>query len=245
MTSMTSAVATPADQSTTRCGLAIFVKTPPLSAVKTRLAVDLGRTAAERLYLASAQAVASVAEQAQTYADIRAYWAVAEHAAVGTPQWPVFSHLAQGNGSLGERMATIYRTVREHHCAAILIGADAPQLSAQLLSKAAEWLAADTPRYVMGRACDGGFWLFGGNTAIAGSAWTRPKYSRPDTADRFVQSIAEIGQWLELDVLRDIDTVDDIAPTLHALHSLAAPTSEQLRLAQILDSVDYSPAVAS
>ena len=47
-----------------RCGVAIFVKTPSLSAVKTRLWPGIGRRNAEALYLSSAQAVASVAMQA-------------------------------------------------------------------------------------------------------------------------------------------------------------------------------------
>lgn len=216
--------------------MAIFVKTPTLSPVKTRLAADIGRSAAETLYLASTQAVASIAVQAQAQAGLRPYWAIAEDAAINTPHWPTFDHLAQGEGSLGERMGTIYRDIRARHHAAILIGADAPQLSARSLADAAGWLASDSPRYVIGRACDGGFWLFGGNTAIASAVWTQPEYSQADTAERFMQSINAIGQWHELEVLRDIDTVGDIAPALHALRSLTAPTPEQLRLVHILNA---------
>ena len=148
------------------CGIAIFVKTPSLSSVKTRLWPGIGRRRAEALYLSSAQAVASVAMQTRDQGGIEPYWAVAEDAALPAEAWTDLPQLPQGNGSLGERMAQVYARLRQAHHAAILIGADAPQLTAHALQRAAVWLSGVESRLAIGRAADGGFWLFGGNAPL-------------------------------------------------------------------------------
>ncbi len=212
------------------CGVIIFVKTPSLSPVKTRLWPGIGRRNAEALYLSSAQAVASVAMQARDHGGIEPYWAVAEDVALPADAWIDLPQLPQGDGSLGERMAQVYRQVRRQHHAAILIGADAPQLTAQALQRAADWLSGSESRMVIGRAEDGGFWLFGGNASLEDAAWTRVRYSAPDTAAQFMHVMHGSGAWLELETLRDLDTADDIPHVRAGLAALAAPTQAQLRL---------------
>ena len=219
------------------CGVAIFVKTPSLSPVKSRLWPGLGRRCSEALYLLSAESVASVAQSAQQRADVQPYWAVAEAAAMHSDAWVDLPHLAQGRGSLGERMAQVYRMLRERHRGAILIGADAPQLLPEALQRAADWLASDESRLVIGRARDGGFWLFGGNVALPDRAWLSIPYSTPDTGDRFVAAMHGYGRWLQLETLRDIDTATDL-PDVHAhLAQLSARTGAQQRLLDWLDAL--------
>ncbi|MEZ0472429.1 TIGR04282 family arsenosugar biosynthesis glycosyltransferase [Luteimonas salinilitoris] len=219
------------------CGIAIFVKTPSLSPVKTRLWPGIGRRNAEALYLSSAQAVASVAMQACDHGEIEPYWAVAEGVALQTGAWIDLPLLAQGVGSLGARMAQVYRLLRHRHHAAILIGADAPQLTAQALQRAAHWLSGAEPRLAIGRAEDGGFWLFGGNTPLDDDAWTRVRYSTLGTAVQFMHAMHGSGAWLELETLRDLDTADDIPHVLAGLAALAAPTPAQQRLMGELETL--------
>ena len=88
--------------------IAIFVKTPGLSPVKTRLAATLGREAAEAFHLASSQSVSSVAQSLGRQADIKGYYAVAEETALNHSYWEDMPCLWQGEGGLGERMAHIY-----------------------------------------------------------------------------------------------------------------------------------------
>lgn len=214
--------------------LAIMVKTPGLSPVKSRLWPGMGRSEAEALYLSSAHAVASVAQQAGHSFGIRPYWAVAEAAALQTGAWPEFPRLPQGAGGLGERMAHVYRQLRKKHSAAILVGGDAPQLTASALGKAADWLSSGDARLVIGRAPDGGFWLFGGNTDLTDHAWTKVSYGAPDTAERFIQAMEGAGCWMELEPLRDIDTVADLPHVLASLAALASPTPVQAQLMERL-----------
>ena len=216
------------------CAIAIFVKSPELSAVKTRLWPGIGRTQAERLHLASATAVRSVVMQASAGGTIHGYWALAEAAEASAGFWPGLPHVEQGEGSLGERMAAVYRQLRERHAGVILIGADAPQIESRALQQAVAWLDAEQPRLAIGRAADGGFWLFGGNRDIAAQAWTEPDYSQPDTATEFVRAMDTFGDWYELGKLHDIDTVADIAPVRAELESQPEATLEQQALYVLL-----------
>ena len=216
------------------CAVAIFVKTPQLSAVKTRLWPGIGRRQAERLHCASAAAVRSVVAQAGANGTIRGYWALAEAAAASAAFWPGLAHVEQGEGSLGERMASVYRQLRELHDGVILVGADAPQLQADMLLQAAAWLAEGPARLTLGRAADGGFWLFGGNRDIATPAWLEPRYSEAATANEFVRAMDAFGDWCELASLQDIDTLADFAAVRAQLQALPAATVEQQGICDLL-----------
>lgn len=216
------------------CAVAIFVKTPGHSPVKSRLWPDLGRANAERLHCASAAAVGSVVTRAGADGAISGYWATAESIELVAAAWPGLAHIAQGEGGLGLRMATVYRALQARHGAAILIGADTPQLDAGLLRQAAGWLQSPRARLVIGPACDGGFWLFGGNRELPESDWTGVDYSKPTTAMDFTAAMDGQGDWLELDALRDIDVLADIDPVRQQLAALNDPTPEQARLTQLI-----------
>jgi rSAM/selenodomain-associated transferase 1 len=216
-------------------GLAIFVKSPSLSPVKTRLGKDVGRLRAEAFHLSSAEAVASVAQQYPDPLQLTAYWAVAEARALRLSAWSDLPRLAQGEGGLGERMARVYRLLLGRHDCALLVGADAPQLTVELLRQAVEWLSQSGPRLVIGPAQDGGFWLFGGNCPLPCHAWKQVAYSRPDTLRQFVAAMQASGQWLELDVLADVDRGCDLATVREQLQQLATPTAAQQRLTKWLE----------
>ena len=215
--------------------MGIFVKTPTLSPVKTRLGKEVGQMRAEAFYLSSAEAVASVAQQSSSELELTAYWAIAELEAMQSAAWADLPQLAQGPGSLGERMAQIYRLLLNRHDSALLIGADAPQLTCELLSRAVHWLSLAGPRLVIGPAADGGFWLFGGNCLLPDSAWIQAAYSRPDTFRQFVAAMHPHGQWLELDALTDVDHGADLATITTQLQQLKAPTDAQRRLTHWLE----------
>jgi uncharacterized protein len=212
------------------CGVAVFVKTPALSPVKTRLWPGLGQQGAEALYMASAHAVASVAEAAQRAGGLQAYWAIAEDTPLPNDAWPGLPQLPQGSDSLGARMSHVYRQLRRRHRGAVLIGADAPQLVPAALTRAAHWLQSSEPRLAIGRAHDGGFWLFGGNADLPERAWLAPPYSAADTAECFVAAMQGHGRWLELETLHDLDTTADLPHVQAHLARLDAPTEAQQRL---------------
>lgn len=209
--------------------IAIFVKTPGVSPLKTRLAAGIGRSAAEAWYLASASAVAEVARAAITPS---IYWAIAESDLRSSTCWTGFQKLAQGEGGLGARMARVHTHLIEQHGCALLLGADTPQIEAAELVSALNWLAASEPRASIGPARDGGFWLFGSNRRIALSDWNSVAYSRADTRMCFQQMTAFDGfDWQQLALRTDVDTAADLQNCVQELDALAPALPGQVALA--------------
>ncbi len=216
-------------------GIAIFVKTPGFSPIKTRLATALGQAAAETFHRLAAAAVAETAMSTATaVANAMVYWAVAEADALDAPMWLSLPCIAQGEGDLGARMRTVYERLRAQHGAAILIGADAPQIHSDDLQDACTVLR--THDTVIGPSEDGGFWLFGGRHALPDEAWSQTPWSQPDTRERFVCSL-DPRPPISLRTLRDVDTFDDLHALHTALMSLQAPSSTQRELMLWLDTM--------
>ncbi len=207
--------------------IALFVKTPGYSTVKSRLARDRGQAFAEDFHWRSARAVAEVA---QTAAIGSVYWAVAEPAAMADSVWHSLPCLAQGAGGLGERMARVHRMLVERHGAGILLGADAPQISARDLQTAARWLAGPPARLALGEARDGGFWTFGANRPIAEMRWRQVDYSLPDTAQCFRRALEGLGEWLDLPKLTDLDEAEALDALIDELGNAETPTESQAEL---------------
>lgn len=194
--------------------LAIFVKTPGLSPVKTRLAVDVGQEAAERFFLTAVGAVAALADEVRVTTGIDIYWAVAEDAGLEHPMWSRNSRVHQGQGELGERLDTVYRSLLERHPFVLLIGADCVHLSPAIISEAASALKAVpySKPYVIGRTLDGGFYLFGGNQPVAKELWLSVPYSAENTAEQLIRKLTDLGaQPYELASLFDVDQVADLS----------------------------------
>lgn len=211
--------------------VAIFVKTPGLSPVKTRLARSVGRELATELYLASA---AAVAESAQRAGIGPVYWATAEPAAQAECLWTDLPLVEQGEGDLGSRMHRVLATLIDRHDGGLLLGADAPQLDPTLLRRAGDWLAREFRARVVGPARDGGFWTFGANHPIELERWTRVTYSRPDTLMHFRNSLGSDAEWLELPMLSDLDTKEDMPRVAAELAALPKPLPRQAQLMTML-----------
>lgn len=231
----------------TDCALAIFVKTPGHSPIKTRLAASRGRTFAEQFH---GRAAACVAESTQFAADalaisgstLRTYWAVAEAEALQSPRWAGLPKLSQGSGALGQRMAHVHAQLLTVAGSALLVGADSPQITPALIAESCAWLVDPQPRCVIGPALDGGFWLFGSNVAFPQSAWRSVIYSRADTAARFIAALEAtvLARWKRLATRVDVDTDRDLAPLCRELGELDNPLPQQARLMQWLLDADLS-----
>ncbi len=221
---------------TLRLGIAIFVKTPGHTPLKTRLARAIGADAAREFHLLSAGAVAAVTCRAQR--DIPAlatHWAVAETAALGDPAWASLPVITQGEGDLGARMRRVTEGLLARFDAALLLGADAPQIEAGDIIAAVDALAAH--QHVIGPSADGGFWLFATRGQVPAEAWSATPWSQADTAARFCAALCAKQAdptIARLRSLRDADIADDLPPLLSALDALRDSLPEQQRLARWL-----------
>jgi uncharacterized protein len=216
--------------------VAIFVKTPGHSPVKTRLAAGIGAGAAGQWYR---QAAAAVAEVLSGVPGLTVYWAVAESLPGAKVAWPGLPHIEQGDGKLGRRMGRVHAELLYRHDFALLLGADTPQLDPADVAAAASWLAGGEPRLVMGPARDGGFWLIGANSpaAPAPADWLRQPCGRADTASGFLEAMRHLGAWRMLPTLTDVDRAEDLEPMLGELARLPCPAPAQLALAALTRSL--------
>jgi len=207
--------------------IAIFVKTPGLSPIKTRLARHIGRRVAEQWHRRAA-ACAGISAKAT---NLPVYWAVAETDGLQHPLWKGLPRIVQGEGGLGARMARVHTEIVQRHGAGILIGADLPQIEPRHLEAAASWLDAPDARHVLGPARDGGFWLFGANRAMPTATWESVAYSQNDTAQRFIAAV-DAPCWELLEPMTDLDRADDLPSVRDELDSVTNPSPEQRALAR-------------
>ena len=216
--------------------IAIFVKTPGYSPLKTRLAATLGRGAADQWYARAADAVAEVASSAGRASGAEVYWAVAEPGAIAAGVWSGLANLEQGEGDLGARMGCVHAELVRRHGHGLLLGADTPQLAADHLRDALQWCAGTEPRQAIGPARDGGFWLYAANRATALARWAGVAYSQAETGRDFCASFADGGEWLVLPTLTDVDRGADLLPMRRELAALPRPSPAQRALGVWLEA---------
>ena len=181
-------------------GLAVFVKTPELSPVKTRLAADIGVPAARREYEKMLSAAAAMMRRVRREG-VAAYWAVGEAAGVSHARWREFPALWTGEGGLGARLHRIYSALQQKHGRAALAGSDCPSLPAEWVLGA---LKRARGRTVVGPSADGGFYLFAAARRISPRSWNSVVYSRGDTLAQLLRRLPA-GGVEKLPVLSDVD----------------------------------------
>jgi glycosyltransferase A (GT-A) superfamily protein (DUF2064 family) len=217
----------------TPAGLAIFVKTPGLSPVKSRLWPALGQPVAERLYRRMAAAVGASARPI-AHRELTCYWAIAEDHPAARRCWRRLPTLRQGDGELGARMYAVQQALQTRHRSWLLTGADAVLLDARThLRPALDWLDHPAPRVIFGPAEDGGFWLIGGNVTLSLDVWSMPTYSTDQTLIQIRAAIrsrypsVEIGS---LDAASDLDTEADLSRVIEQMACRPALARPQRRL---------------
>lgn len=215
--------------------LAVWVKTPGISPVKTRLAATIGTQAAEEFYRLSARAVEAVVRQtADSLPDLLTpYWAVAEKPALVHLAWQGFPTVSQGEGGLGTRLSHVYDALLQQHSWVIFIGADAPQITPELLVEAARLAASGD--WVLGPAEDGGFYLFGGSKPLPRELWDGVPYSVPETVQALAERLRVLGRIRQLPCLFDVDTAEELAKLRAELARRGSLLPEQRDLLRWLD----------
>jgi glycosyltransferase A (GT-A) superfamily protein (DUF2064 family) len=204
--------------------------------LKTRLAAGIGIDAAQQFHLLAADAVAAVARQAQRDMPLlTTHWAVAETSALDDLLWASLPRIDQREGDLGARMCHVTDSMLTRFDAALLLGADTPQITAADIVAAAHGLQAS--QHVIGPSIDGGFWLFATRGGVPAMAWSTTPWSRADTAARFCDGLSKgvrDASITRLRSLHDVDSVDDLLPLLRDLDALEKPLPEQQRMTQWL-----------
>lgn len=189
--------------------IAVFVKTPGLSDIKTRLAKRRGKVFAEDFYKKSVECIRHLLKNVQNLIpETKPYWALAEKIEDTSDHWYDFLKIEQGSGKLGERLHCVYQSLQLKYQNVLLIGSDSPQLSIQHIQNAIQELQKND--FVVGRALDGGFYIFGGKLPIDENIWNSVPYSTPHAADKLINKLSKKNSVFELEKTFDIDEAQDL-----------------------------------
>lgn len=202
--------------------VAIFVKTPGLSPLKTRLEKGVGEKSAMAFYHLSLRAIESVIEQSEA----QGYWAVGETEGLNNPLWTSFPRLHTGDGDLGQRQHHIFENLFKEHDKVLLIGADAPQITPALINQAIDVL--ETNDYVVGPTYDGGYYLFGGKKSLDFSVWENITWSAKTTRVELEKRLPT--KPTHFDLLTDVDEKKDLNTI-----SIEMPENPNLAQQDLLD----------
>ena len=193
--------------------LAIFVKTPEFSPVKTRLAAAIGKKAAIQFYDLSLRAVeAIIFEVRRQMPEVDVVWAVAESEALGMDRWNTFKNVSQGSGGLGERLSYVYDQLKAQYQYVSFIGADSPHILPKDLIQALSFtkLGIAKKEFVIGETDDGGFYFFGGSQNIGREVWLNVEYSSDKTASQLKDRLSAYGSTKKIPTTFDVDVVEDL-----------------------------------
>jgi len=205
--------------------IAIFVKTLGISPVKTRLAQTIGKEKAEEFYARSVVAVQAAIQEASR---VKPLWVVAEEE--GLESWDRFETIYAGGGELGEGLHSIYSKLLAQNDFVILIGADSPQITPEIISQAIDELKEHD--FVFGPAEDGGFYLLCGKQEIPKRVWLNIPYSSDATLSSLVKELESLGSIGFVETLTDVDVEDDLEKLYQQLAN--CKIEEQIKLREWL-----------
>ena len=185
----------------------IFARFPELGKVKTRLAATTSNEFALEFYKKCLENLLTEMQKLPRDIVISIYCTekVSEMKELYGDR---FQYFLQCEGDLGVRMHHAFKQQLEHSNKAIIVGSDIPSLQVKHLQQAIDSL--DICESVIGETFDGGYYLLGlkkaDPTLFHSMPWSTDKVSSI-TKKRMSESSLKFS---ELEVLRDVDTEEDL-----------------------------------
>jgi rSAM/selenodomain-associated transferase 1 len=185
--------------------LFIFVRTPELGKVKTRIAASAGNDAALIIYKKLLQHTHQITELLQCDKFVFYAGSVDDNDLWGDG----YHKLVQADGDLGSKMrAAFTHLVAKGYNRICIIGSDCYELATDTIKKAFDFL--DTHDVVIGPAKDGGYYLLGMRDGVKDVfeevAWSTNKVLLQTLLHLQAQALS----YCLLEELNDIDTIDDV-----------------------------------
>ncbi len=192
-----------------KCAIAVFVKTPGLSPVKTRLAKTIGKDKALEFYMLCLEAV----QETLGAFGCSPVWAVGEKEGLNYVRWKDWERAYTGDGNLGKRQNHIYSTLRQNHEKVMLLGTDSPQLTPVHLEEAFAQL--ETHDFVIGPAHDGGYNFLAGQKDIGLGVWEGVTFSAVTTCGDLCAKLP--GTVFRMSPHTDVDEFEDLKTLLNEM----------------------------
>ena len=184
--------------------LIVFLKSPRVGFVKTRLGKSLGNEAALKIYC---QLVEQLLERLSELESVELRVAP-DDALEECRQWfrPGWDLTPQGEGGLGERLSRAVKNAFDAGFRRVMvIGGDCPDVGLSQIDAALA--ALDHNSVVLGPARDGGYWLLGSSQywpcLFEGIDWS--------TEQVLAQTLERVNQLnLSVSLLEELEDIDDI-----------------------------------
>lgn len=185
--------------------LVVMLKEPHLGRVKTRLAAGMGAVDATWWFRHQTRALLRRLEDPR-WELILAVSPDSE--GLRSPVWPVhLERIAQGGGTLGDRMMRIFRKLPRGPV--LIIGGDIPDIQKHHIADG--FAALGSRQAIFGPAPDGGYWLVGLKRLVyppaalfAGVRWSTCHALADSKQAMAGLTIGEVA------TLRDVDTIEDL-----------------------------------
>ena len=190
--------------------LYIFAKAPAMGKAKTRLAADIGKVHAHRLYRTM---LSKVIRNVQDPRWDTVLMATPAQAIGSVREWEGLTQIPQASGSLSPRLLAAFTKKGP----TLVIGTDCPQVTRNDIADG--FAALRHHAAVFGPADDGGFWLMGMNGPVKPTVFNNVRWSHEDTLKDVETNID--GPVHHLRTLIDVDD-------LKALRALRSLSSRQL-----------------
>ncbi len=188
----------------------IFYRNPQLGRVKTRLAATVGEEKALEIYMSLSIHTREITEDLP-FAKSVFYTEEVQSGDL----WPddVYKKTVQAGSDLGERMYNAFVWGFEKgYDAVCIIGTDCYELTAAIIKDG--FSALNSADVVIGPAADGGYYLLG-MSAARRDVFINKKWSTETVfADTVKDLAADNSSYVQLPVLRDVDSEDDLPAEL-------------------------------
>jgi glycosyltransferase A (GT-A) superfamily protein (DUF2064 family) len=205
------------------CTVLVVAKAPVAGQAKTRLAREFGPVGAAELAAASLLDTLIAVRSADVSLRVVALTGDLSRACRGAEielMLSEFTVITQRGLGLGERLVGAHSDAAALDASPVFqIGMDTPQIGADLLMASAESLIDPVNDAVLGPANDGGWWGLGVSQPEMASMLSTIEMSRADTGAKTLAALQEAGNSvLELPVLTDVDTSNDVWHVANELH---------------------------
>lgn len=211
----------------------VFVKTPGISPIKSRLAHTIGNDLAEKFFIESTQCLEKTLMSFQDSLltpNIHLYYSVAEREGLISPFWKSFNKIEQGPGGLGQKISQSYSKLLKSYDGVVLLGGDLPHIDLSEFKRGLELITRG--KDVIGPTEDGGFYFFGSSKEIPESEWASIQYSSSDTCNSLIKKLNTLCDFEYLNYSFDIDEYQDILKLKQYKNKNLIPIQEKF-LAQL------------
>jgi glycosyltransferase A (GT-A) superfamily protein (DUF2064 family) len=209
---------------TKKWAVVVFVKTPKLGQVKTRLAESIGLEASVAIYrFLLAVCSEQLIRLKELDTEVDCLWAVNEQEALHYPFWQANGHgvIWQREGGLADKLSYIDQTLKQQYAVISFLGADCPWLTAEHLLQGYQNLDKHSSYWMPAR--DGGFTLVSWKTSDSVINWGKGVYSHRNTLDSLLASLVR-SDYVIGETFDDIDVIGDLVRWKDSLESKVTKT---------------------